>query len=66
LSGVNWIPKIGQYPVPLSPPLEEGFQTQGIFRLVASAQIEGYEEFRVKDKITLFIEQNLETRSAKP
>jgi hypothetical protein len=62
---VNWIPKIGQYPLPLSPPLE-GFKTQGMFRLEASAQTEGYEEFRVEDKIKLFMEQILEARSAKP
>ena len=64
---MNWIPKIGQYPLPfpLSPPLE-GFQTQGMFRLVAAAQTEGYEEFRGGDKITLLMEQIMEARSAKP
>jgi hypothetical protein len=37
-----------------------------MFRLAASAQTEGYEEFRSRDKITLLMEQILEARSAKP
>ncbi len=64
-SGVRWIVKTGEYPLPLRRSLEE-LQTQGMFQLVASAQTEDFEGFRIEGNKTQVMVQILEVRPAKP